>query len=78
MEIQGYVIEIYTKYDDTTLQDDPPIYWEKFSSKIYKTPEVAIKAWNDSPYRTWDGHWVKIARIIPIYREDNENNFYYL
>jgi len=78
MEIQGYVIELYRKYDDKSLQDDHPIYWEKFSSKIYKTIEVAEKAWMDSPYRIFKGHWTKVARIIPVYREGDDNNFHYL
>lgn len=52
--------------------------WEKFSTKLYKTKEIAIDAYNQSPYKSsidnqrTVGKYNIRGRVIPVYRIENE------
>ena len=45
--------------------------WKRFSTKLYRTKEIAEDAYEQSPYKNWEGYNVT-GRIIPVYRQENE------
>ena len=45
--------------------------WERFSTKLYRTQEIAEDAYKQSPYKNYDGYNVA-GRIIPVYCKENE------
>jgi len=44
--------------------------WVHFSTKLYRTKEIAEDAYSQSPYK-YDEYNVA-GRIIPVYRQENE------
>lgn len=52
--------------------------WERFSTKLYRTKEIAIDAYNQSPYKSsidnqrTVGKYNVAGRVIPVYRLENE------
>ena len=46
--------------------------WERFSSKIYLTKEIAEQAYKNSPYGGDDSGYNMEGRIIPVYVKDEE------
>ena len=44
--------------------------WVRFSTKLYRTKEIAEDAYIQSPYKG-DGYNMA-GRIIPVYRQENE------
>jgi len=46
--------------------------WVRFSSKIYKTREIAEQAYRNSPYGGGSSGYNMEGRIVPVYIKDEE------
>ena len=44
--------------------------WERFSTKLYRTQEIAEDAYKQSPYKR--ENFNVGGRIVPVYRQENE------
>ena len=47
--------------------------WVRFSSKFYKTEEIARQAYKQCPYGGDDSGYNMEGRIIPVYQKENES-----
>lgn len=65
----GFIVEQQNIYPSRKKVDVKK--WERFSSKLYRTQEIAEDAYRQSPYKNWRGYNVA-GRIVPVYRMENE------
>jgi hypothetical protein len=70
MKLIGYIVE---QKNGFRLGTETEVFiWEHFSRKIYSTKEIAEDAYNQSPYKNGVNGWSMAGRIIPVYRNEDE------
>lgn len=46
--------------------------WVRFSSKVYKTQEIAEQAYRNCPYGGGESGYNMEGRIVPVYRNEED------
>jgi len=65
----GFIVEQKNVYDGRRGRIET---WMRFSTKIYRTQDIAKDAYKQSPYKNLESGYNVAGRIIPVYRKENE------
>ena len=76
MKIAGYIVEqknvLHYKRGGLFQKKKEFVEWVRFSNKIYRTEEIARQAYKNCPYGGGDSGYNMAGRIIPVYRNEDE------